>query len=93
MRPVMSISYTSYTHLAHNLHLDLDLSTYKRRNQRRRMMPMYDTRVIEHCHDNCQSSERAYKRPERAEYVSYILMLLLSIAQPSRYRRGEFVEW
>jgi hypothetical protein len=73
--------------------VDLGMGTYKRSNQRRRMMALYTLHPIKHARYNRQPTKRAYTRPKRAQHITDILFLLFPISQEPRDIRREFVQW
>jgi hypothetical protein len=55
-------------------------------------MPLYTLCIVEYRCYHSQSTERSCEGPERAQDVSNILLLFLTISQKSRYWCGQFVQ-
>ena len=56
-------------------------------------MLLYTLGIVEDRRYHSQSTERSCKGPERAQDVSNILLLFLTISQKSRYWCGQLVHW
>jgi hypothetical protein len=66
--------------------------TYERSDQRRRLMPLYTRRIIEHSRYHRQPTKSTEQRPECPEYIANILSTLFPIAQEPRYGSRQFVQ-
>lgn len=67
-------------------------TTYKRRNQRRRMMRTYTRRIVKHSRHYCQPTKRAHQRPKRPKNIPNILLLLPPIPQKPRHGRRKSMQ-
>jgi hypothetical protein len=55
-------------------------------------MLLYTLGIVEDRRYHSQSTERSCEGPERAQDISNILLLFLTISQKSRHRCGQFVQ-